>query len=357
MSKKLSVVQAFRGIAACLVAVFHVSHSIFSIPKYWPDRPFGCIFEFGHSGVEFFFVLSGFIIYLVHRRDIGQPSRARAFAWKRISRVYPAYWVILLLVIPVFYFFSDTGSGFEKLPAVWFDSVLLFHVFHKGGQVMSVTWTLFHEVMFYMLFALLILNRRMGSVALTAWMLGSCAAYIWGAGMSEMARYYFDPLHLLFAMGMLSAWIITKGRVVAPASLSAVGLVIFTATAVAETYSGFSPTMSIFYGIGSSCLLVGTVGLEQGGWLRAPRFLMFLGDASYSIYLVHIIALSILAKLAFAWFGPSPEHPLLHATLFAAMSFAAIGAGIVYHLLVEAPLLNWVSRRPKAELEVAAVGD
>ena len=114
--------------------------------------------------------------------------------------------------------------------------------------------------------------------------------------------------------------------------------------------------MSIFYGIGSSCLLVGTVGLEQGGRLHAPRFLMFLGDASYSIYLVHIIALSILAKLAFARIGLSPERPLLHATLFVALSAAAIGAGIVYHLLVEAPLLNWVSRRPKPEMGVAAVG-
>ena len=54
------------------------------------------------SGVDIFFVLSGFIIYFIHAKDIGRPQRIYNFAKKRLSRVYPAYWVVLLGVLPIY---------------------------------------------------------------------------------------------------------------------------------------------------------------------------------------------------------------------------------------------------------------
>ena len=62
-----------------------------------PDAglPFGGLFLFAHAGVDFFFVLSGFIIYRVHRGDIGSPHRLSRYAWRRFVRIYPTYWIIL----------------------------------------------------------------------------------------------------------------------------------------------------------------------------------------------------------------------------------------------------------------------
>ncbi len=64
--RRWSSVQAGRGIAAVLVVLAHTSASVFDQRKYWPANPVGPLFDFGHAGVEFFFVLSGFIILYAH---------------------------------------------------------------------------------------------------------------------------------------------------------------------------------------------------------------------------------------------------------------------------------------------------
>ena len=71
-SNRLVGIEAGRGIAASLVVLYHVSRHL--------DQAFGApmlvhAFQFGHSGVDFFFVISGFIILFVHYRDIDNPLR------------------------------------------------------------------------------------------------------------------------------------------------------------------------------------------------------------------------------------------------------------------------------------------
>ncbi len=345
MKQSLVVLQAFRGLAAVLVVVFHVSHSIFGQAKYWLARPFGDVFEFGHAGVEFFFVLSGFIIYFVHRRDIGQPGRLRHFAWKRIRRIYPTYWVVLLLVTPVFYVFAATGTGVERLPSVWVDSLLLVHVLRGGGEVLSVSWTLFHEVLFYGVFALSIASRRLGAVAFLAWMAACAGVYGWGGDLPEAVLFYLSPLHLLFAMGMGAAWMVGRGRVAAPGLLAVLGAGIFAAVAVAKVWAApvSDDTLSLGYGLGSAILLVGAVELERRGRLVVPGFLAFLGDASYSVYLVHVVALSIAAKLLRRLADSGVALP--PALVFVALAAGGVAAGLAFHVVVETRLLNFLGRR------------
>ena len=93
-------IQAGRGIAAMMVVLFHIGAS-FAAQKYFHEPLFAQIFRFGSSGVEFFFVLSGFIIYFAHRKDFSQPQRLGRFLLRRALRLYPTYWLLLLGVSAV----------------------------------------------------------------------------------------------------------------------------------------------------------------------------------------------------------------------------------------------------------------
>ena len=75
------LIQNYRGIAALLVVLFHTS----GMTKYYfmDESYLTWLFEFGHAGVEFFFVLSGFIIYRIHRVDFSTPSRVYPYFLNR----------------------------------------------------------------------------------------------------------------------------------------------------------------------------------------------------------------------------------------------------------------------------------
>ncbi len=79
-------IQAYRGFAALLVITFHAN---LMANEYFASTPLTEFFRFGHSGVPFFFVLSGFIIYFIHKNDIGVPNRASTYLKKRVIRIYP----------------------------------------------------------------------------------------------------------------------------------------------------------------------------------------------------------------------------------------------------------------------------
>ena len=95
---KLLGIQAARGIAALLVVAYHAERAL-SLPQYVGRMPLDGITGFGHAGVDFFFVLSGFIILTVHGVDLGQPGRFRRYAARRVCRIYPPYWIVTALVL------------------------------------------------------------------------------------------------------------------------------------------------------------------------------------------------------------------------------------------------------------------
>src|SRR5271166_6887268 len=86
---KLLPLELCRGLAALLVACLHAGASI---DKYY-GYDIGVVHNFG-AGVDFFFVLSGFVITYAHWRDIGRPERVKTYYIKRFLRIYPPYWIV-----------------------------------------------------------------------------------------------------------------------------------------------------------------------------------------------------------------------------------------------------------------------
>lgn len=106
--KKLSEVQAFRGLAALLVVFLRAT--LIGREYFQVDFAQGS-FAFGYAGVDFFFVLSGFIISYAHPKDIGVSGAMLPYLCKRAIRIYPCYWLLTLAILPVYFLKPDFGRG------------------------------------------------------------------------------------------------------------------------------------------------------------------------------------------------------------------------------------------------------
>ncbi len=100
----------------------------------------------------------------------------------------------------------------------------------------------------------------------------------------------------------------------------------------------------ILFGIPAAALVAGAVCLDQHGRIEFSAAWKFLGDASYSIYLVHLMVIIVVAKV---WTMASlPTEGLLNALIFMsiAMAIGTLG-GIATYLYLERPMLNFFRQR------------
>ena len=338
---RLDGLQAGRAVAAVMVVLFHLT--VFFLPEhYYGGEKVGPeIFKMGYAGVEFFFVLSGFIMVFVHRQDFDQPARAPRFLEKRIVRIYPIYWVIYGLLTLAYFAVPSVGPANGRDPVSIMTSALLWPM--PDLPVLGVAWSLQYEMLFYLVFTLLVLNLRLGAVVFALWMAGC----IW-ASLTGPAAYPLDFLlsfyNPLFAFGILAALYFQRLDPTVAHWVLLAGVVIFFGVGASEQLAGIGWNKAVrtwCFGIGA-CLVV--MGLAAGA-LQPPKWLTFLGDASYSIYLVHIPAISfagiVFVKLGAPWGLP----PLAMMTV---MTVYAVAAGAIVHLFIEKPLISTLARRRQA---------
>jgi peptidoglycan/LPS O-acetylase OafA/YrhL len=350
----LTTIQASRAVAALLVALLHLS-MIFGKPEYWGVDPARGAFKFGHSGVQFFFVLSGFIIFYIHRPDIGSPGRVWNYLAKRFIRIYPVYWVVLLGISAVLVLVPSFGTEVQRQWSVVLASLTLLRIdallpstWYSANElwqgIVPVSWTLFHEVLFYLMFASVIRNRAIGAGVLGVWFASSLLMLAFG-GAAYPVKFLFSPLHILFALGLGVCWLVQERRVRIPALWAVAGVTLFLGVGMTDAGGQTwlaSNVRSVLYGVGSSMAIAGLVTLEQQGRIVAGPLLRLLGDASYSIYLIHFTMFSAMAKL-FARLHLL--HALPAAIWYATMLALACSGGIALHLLVEKPLIGLLRAR------------
>lgn len=342
-SKVFRSLQAGRGLAAIMVVLFHCN-DVLSMEHYW-GQSWRHFLMFGHSGVQFFFVLSGIVIFYAHRDDLGKPDRFVAYAWKRLKRIYPIYWIALIPVCAAYWSVPSFRRGFETQPLEIIQSVLLIHL-TSGNSILGVAWTLFHEMMFYTLFGMCILNRRLGVTALSLWCAGSVYGLIWYY-TDPLVNQYLNPKHLLFGFGLLAVLLVRREfKIGMPLAL--IGGAGYIVCAIRENIAAVDLGLDVEYGISAALLLCGCMLMEQRGSLHIPKFLELLGDASYSIYLVHFTAMSAFAKVIY----PIWKH--FHTPLilpYMIMFVGAVASGIAVHLYVEKPILRKLSKPRRAYAE------
>ena len=330
---KLLGVETLRGVAAVLVVLYHAERYYFGNPAYWPEKILGGLFGFGHAGVEFFFVLSGFIIFAVHARDLGRPDRLWAFAAKRIVRIYPIYWLCLAATLLLLLAFPSLGTQQTREWDSILGSIVLLGI-EPVHAVVFVSWTLFHEVLFYGLFAVGIFHRGLGIALFLAWMV----ACLFSATAAVEPIYPLRFINILFLAGMACALVLQRSNVPGSGLLAVAGAAIFAATAWDDVFGGHLSRAAqiVGYGSGSALGLVAVVALERAGRLHMPVWAILVGQASYAIYLTHMLTMPFIAKaLRAAGLTSLPGF-----LVFPLLVLSAVVAGVVIHRLVEKPLLS-----------------
>ena len=351
MQHKFISIQYLRGLAAILVLA---SHALL-YPLLEHDLGYG---RLGWLGVILFFVISGFIMVVVTGE--GRFS-AGDFLRRRFIRIVPMYWgftlvaAALALAAPQLFKTTvyDTGQLLLSLFFVPFYNPVSggIHPLYKLG------WTLNYEVFFYVCFALLaFLGARARVIWLTAAFVVLALLGIMFRPQPAIPQFYTSFMPLAFCAG---AWLglatlngqigtLSRAGIWAALALALVGLV----EGFAVDRAGLVEDGAAFVGLVAfaSVLVLLAVRLERS----LPRFALLeeVGDASYSIYLVHIYEVAILAGLAFALLNP--------ADLWADYAVAAVSiaggtvAGLLIYRLVERPVLRLFntlfgrSRRAKA---------
>lgn len=335
-------IEAGRGIAALLVVLFHASNAIFPAEQYWHVALFGGIFDFGYAGVEFFFVLSGFIIAHVHAADIGMPARLKRYALRRFTRIYPVYWLVVAGVLGIIALpMGLSNAPFPELSVI-ITSLLLIGA-DSSATVLAVAWTLYHELAFYLVFGLWIISKRAGAIVTLLWLLIVLARWQHLGEIEGLPRYLSDPLNLLFLFGV-GAWAISRRFVIpAPALVAGLASLAFIGVGCEAVYYHQWPESNehLLFGLAAMIGLTAVVSVERHRVVAVPKLLVALGAASYSIYLVHFTLLSALAKIA-ARTGLRERLPPQIA--FVVVVMIVVGLGYAFHRLIEKPLLKFSQR-------------
>ena len=354
MRQKLISIQYLRGFAAVLVLASHAL--LYPILEHTLGYS-----RLGWMGVILFFVISGFIMVAVTGE--GRFS-ATDFLRRRFIRIVPMYWgatliaAALALLAPSLFKTTVYDTGQLLLS-------LLFIPFHNpvsGGihPLYKLGWTLNYEIFFYVCFALL---AFLGAQARVVWLTLAFAVLtligVLFRPEPAIAQFYTSFMPLAFCAG---AWL---GLATLRGTIGAMPRpVIYTVgvLGVAGLLEGFAVDRGL---IEDGLAFVGLVAFASSLVLLAVRFeaslprvklLERIGDASYSIYLVHIYEVAILAGLAFKLLDPAD---LWADYLVAAVSIAGgTLAGIIVYHWVEMPALRYFNgifgKKPLPQTPAAA---
>jgi peptidoglycan/LPS O-acetylase OafA/YrhL len=319
-SHRLLELDAFRGVAALGVVFFHYTL------KY--DQHYGhadglwFTFLQGKSGVDLFFMISGFVIYMTLSR-----TRTWAdFAVSRFSRLYPAYWTALILTFSAVSLVGLPGRDVDVMTAAV--NVTMFQQLLGFDHVDGVYWTLQIELCFYLWMLALFLLRRLQHIKLflLTWIAMSIVAHPFQGHIPDALGIVFLVSHIhLFALGIVF-YTIYRDRVVRPLDG---GIILVSVVAhFVQRPMVLSPAILLF--VVAFFLLV-TNRLKA----ITLRPFVYLGTISYSLYLLHQNIGYMVIRELYGW-GLGPNVAVLGAIL----CVVAVASALTF--LIERPAMRFI---------------
>ena len=354
--KKLNLLQVYRGIAALLVVMVHLTITSADLLN---QLTFFNLFRAGWSGVDYFFVLSGFIMVYVHRSAIGKKDQLKSFLVKRAVRIYPIYWIITLTLWCLFLVIPGFASNNQDLSLGKVIASLLL-IPQKDQPILEVGWTLIHEIYFYLLFSIAIWLKPKHSVPiLSAWLLVTILVFrkiVKFPDDSFLLETVFGEMNLEFVLGCIAAYIVIKYK----NSIAKYRWILFRIANLGCVILGLLLGLRNIwferittFGMLAALLIIAATSIDLKDSPKIPYLLIFLGDASYSIFLTHMPVITAIIKIVQkANLGKYFDGFFAPALL----ALFTVVFGCIFYSLIEKPLTVFLRKNivekmflPKAE--------
>lgn len=347
---KFDGIQSLRFVAALLVVV---THSTFYAGERL-DRSIQT-WEFGAIGVDIFFVISGFVMMMSTGGLAGTKDGWKYFGMRRLVRIVPMYWIattvklLTLIVLPgaVLHAQLDPGKtilSYLFLPSRNFEG--------RVEPLLGVGWTLTFEMFFYFVFTVALLLR-----AKPIWF---CASVLSLCALGTIVRpdewapalVYLNPIVLYFLVGMIVGQWMRDGSIRRFLAWMSYVVALWLVIPLADGEFSRNDLSLLIRHISVAVLIIVVVAGES--WIsgRVPGPVIYMGDASYSLYLCHPLIAPIvpvvLGMIGLRIGGLSVVLSILAAVIGAALIFRFVERPITRYLQATLP---YVRRHAVATIE------
>lgn len=338
-SKRLSLIHASRSIVPLLIVIIHVSQ--FS-NRFFEYNFLGLANIPYSGGVDFFFVLSGFMIYYVYHRSLGNREKALPFLKNRLIRIYPTYWVVLTLLLPIYFIFPQFGRGYETNFWVIIKSYLLVPQDHS--PILSAAWSLVYTVLFYLIFSVFIVLKKKNSL-FTALIWIVVTIFVATDVLfpeSLIMNYFFSYTLIKFALGCLVAHFVLKYKFKYGIIVALIGIIGFPLTWINYIHQFADIHLSLGYTISSVMIVLGLSSIDLNTTISIPKIMDRLSSASYSTFLVNMPVISFSGKMIVSLDIPFYIGNLMSSLL---LIIGAVASGYILSRIVEEPLVKYLRTR------------
>jgi exopolysaccharide production protein ExoZ len=339
-SQYLDILQVFRGIAALMV-VLH--HSVGSLRYYHKidDPLLNYMASIGKFGVDFFFVLSGFIITYSAFFKYNEPKSFSNYIKNRLIRIYVPYLPIGIFMLVVYTLLPGFSNGNRDISL--FTSLTLIP---QGNPALSVAWTLSFELCFYFLFSISFYSKKVWNCFVFLWFLAIIVfTYTAYSSVSFLKipffRILFSTYNLEFILGFILAMLVVRKIQLNKTLLFS--LLIFALTSF--FFCTFNHQKLFAFDANLLFALVAFLSIFSatsfGNFhINKKSVIMMVGNATYSIYLIHNPLQMILIRL----------FPKINSTSNALLALVAVLIlssvfGYVYYLIFEEKVMKSVKSK------------
>ena len=334
--------QILRGVAAILVVIYHTF--------FWEHKSLSMSFSpsvlrLSEYGVDIFFAISGFIMVYISPRQLTLPAGVGQFLLNRVARIYPPYLAVTAVLTIVCLFRPDLFNTFYGHHVDLLRSFFLLP--QKFTPLLIVGWTLIHEQYFYLLASIAFIFSFRGRLLLAiAWgFLVTAVNLIAPPQNNPILQLIFSPFCLTFILGVIIGLFF---RFLCRRPICGLFVAAFS---VALLWYGHNLPKGGVYPNNNDIMRFAIIGISSCGFMSSAVMLeswlgkylgcfVFLGDASYSIYLVHLPIIAAFYRLY--TYLPLQHLPKIITFIFCVI--ASIAAGMVFRVIVEVPLLRWSKR-------------
>jgi exopolysaccharide production protein ExoZ len=342
-TSKVESIQYLRALAAVGVVLAHSSTTLAGI------EDARLHFSVGIYGVDLFFVISGFVMFYT---TAGQPKLPGPFFLKRCIRVVPIYFFLTTLATISLHFWATQSSPHSVSPWDYLRSILFIPYLNPATReiqpVIRQGWTLNYEMFFYLVFACSLWLKEKyrvqacAGVFATLAVIGFCVA-----PTGACAITYTDPIMLEFVLGVLIGYFFVR----CTAEFSRLILVLLVATAVSLVcVLGFGVWHRVlFAGVPWAAVVSIVIWLERRGHIPHWPLFLLLGDASYSLYLLHTFVLSLMKHPFLRIFDVS--RPSSHLIFMILSLVVSLPVAVLFYKIVELPITKYLQALTKRQAQ------